>query len=78
MEKVVDHGQLERIGNELFDRSRAGTLDFAAFQRLFLAAIAICGPDNDEMEMFCPFAKPEGWWNWMMKELQRTPSQRVA
>jgi hypothetical protein len=78
MEQVIDHGRLEEIGNELFDRSRAGTLDFAAYQRLFHEAIAVCGPDNDEMEMFCPFAKPEGWWDWMMQELQKASSRRVA
>ena len=78
MEQVIDHKQLKRIGNELFDRSQTGNLDFATFQRLFHEAIAACGPDNDEMEMFCPFAKPDGWWDWMMKELQKTPSRRVA
>lgn len=78
MEPVIDHAQLERIGNELFDRSQAGTLDFAAFKRLFHEAIAVCGPDNDSMEMFCHFATGQGWWDWMMKELQKTPSQRVA
>ena len=78
MEPVVDYARLEQIGNELFDRSQAGTLDFAAFQRLFHKAIAACGPDNDAMEMFCPFTKPEGWWDWMVQELQKTPSQRVA
>jgi hypothetical protein len=78
MEPIVDYSQLERIGNELFDRSQAGTLDFATFQRLFHEAIAVCGPDNDSMEMFCPFARGEGWWDWMIQELRKTPSRRVA
>jgi hypothetical protein len=30
------------------------------------------------MEMFCPFTKPKGWWDWMVQELQKTPSRRVA
>ena len=78
MEPVADYSELERIGNELFDRSQAGTLDFTAFQRLFHEAIAVCGPDNDSMEMFCPFTKPNGWWDWMVQELQKTSSRRVA
>ena len=78
MEQVIDHARLEQIGTELFDRSRAATLDFAAFQRLFYEAVAVCGPDNDEMEMFCPFAKPDGWWDWMVQELRKAPSRRVA
>jgi hypothetical protein len=28
--------------------------------------------------MFCPHAKPSGWWDWMTKELQKSASQRVA
>jgi hypothetical protein len=57
MEQVIDHARLAQIGNELFDRSRAATLDFATFQRLFSEAVAVCGPDSDEMETFRPFAK---------------------
>ncbi|HEV3197548.1 MAG TPA: hypothetical protein VGZ73_06560 [Bryobacteraceae bacterium] len=78
MEQVVDYSRLEQIGNELFDRYHANALDFATFQRLFHDALAVCGPDDDSMEMFCPFAKPEGWWDWMMQELQKAPSRRVA
>jgi hypothetical protein len=78
MEKVIDHTRLEQIGDELFDRSQAGTLDFATFQRLFHEAVAVCGPDSDSMEMFCPFTKPAGWWDWMTQELQKAPSRRVA
>ncbi|HYW45507.1 MAG TPA: hypothetical protein VE959_21775 [Bryobacteraceae bacterium] len=78
MADVADYGQLERIGNELSDRSLAGTLDFAAFQRLFGQARAACGPDTDALEMFCPFAKPDGWWDWMTSEMQKPPSRRVA
>ena len=78
MEKVAKYDKLEKIGNELYARSIEGTLDFPAFQRLFGDAQAVCGPDNDAMEMFCPFAKPQGWWDWMIKELQKAPSRRVA
>jgi histone H3/H4 len=78
MGKVVNYKELERIGAELFDRSQASSLDFATFQRLFREAIAVCGPDSNEMEMFCPFTKPAGWWDWMTQELQKAPSRRVA
>jgi len=78
MEEIIDHAQLERIGNELFDRFQAGTLDFATFQRLFHEAIAVCGPASDHMEMFCHFARGEGWWDWMVQELQKAPPRRVA
>ena len=74
----VDHKALSRIGNELTDLYLDDRLDFPAFQRLFHEAIAVCGPDNDSMEMFCPFARGEGWWDWMVQELQKTPSRRVA
>ena len=78
MAKVANYDKLEQIGNELYARSVAGTLDFAAFQQLFTDARSACGPDEDALEMFCPYAKPSGWWDWMMQELQKTPSQRVA
>jgi len=69
---------MNAIGMDLFDRSLAGTPDLAAFQRLFHEAIAVCGPENDSMEMFCHFATGEGWWDWMMQELQKAPSRIVA
>lgn len=78
MAKVTDHENLERIGNELYDRHRDGTLDFATFQALFREAVAVCGPDADDMEMFCPYTKPVGWWDWMTQQLQKAPSRRVA
>jgi len=78
MEPVINHARLAQIGDELFDRSRSGTLAFADFQRLFHEALSICGPNSDHMEMFCAFAKLENWWEWMMKELQKSSSQRVA
>jgi len=59
MADIADYSQLERIGNELSDRSLAGTLDFVAFERLFAEARAACGPDTDALEIFCPFAKPD-------------------
>ena len=78
MAKVANYDKLGQIGNELYERSVAGTLDFTAFQRLFSDACSACGPDADALEMFCPYAKPVGWWDWMVQELQKTPSQRVA
>jgi arabinogalactan endo-1,4-beta-galactosidase len=70
--------QLNAIGGELFDRSQAGTLDFEAFQALLKRAIAAVGSDCEHLEMFCHFATGEGWWDWMMQELRKAPSQRVA
>ena len=77
MAKVANYDKLEQIGNELYARSVAGTLDFAAFQQLFSDARSAFGPDEDALEMFCPYAKPSGWWDWMTQELQKS-SQRVA
>jgi arabinogalactan endo-1,4-beta-galactosidase len=70
--------QLNAIGRELFERSQGGTLDFEAFQALLQRAIATVGSDNEHLEMFCHYASGEGWWDWMMQELRRTSSRRVA
>jgi hypothetical protein len=78
MAKVANYDKLEQIGNELYERSVAGTLNFAAFQRLFADARAACGGDEDGLEMFCAYAKPAKWWDWMTQELQKAPSRRVA
>ena len=78
MAKVANYGKLGQIGDELYERSVAGSLDFTAFQRLFSDARGACGPDVDALEMFCPYAKPAGWWTWMVQELQKTPSRRIA
>jgi len=78
MAEVANYDRLEEIGNTLHARSAEGSLDFPEFQQLFAEALAACGGDTDALEMFCPFAKPAGWWDWMMKELQRASSQRVA
>ena len=45
MAKVANYGKLGQIGNELYERSVAGSLDFGAFQRLFSDARAASGPD---------------------------------
>jgi hypothetical protein len=76
----LGHHILESVPYPALDEiaALAGTLDFGAFQRLFHEAVAVCGPDSDEMEMFCPFTKPEGWRDWMVQELQKAPSRRVA
>jgi hypothetical protein len=78
MAKAANYGKIGQIGHERYERSVAGTLDFAAFQRLFLQARGECGPDADALEMFCPYAKPVDWWDWMTQELQKVPSRRVA
>jgi len=70
--------QLNVIGRELFERSQAETLDFEMFQSLLQRAIAAVGSDNEHLEMFCHYATGEGWWDWMMQELRKAPSRRVA
>lgn len=72
-----DNDALSAIGWELFDRRQAGTLDFEAFQTLFYRALAICGP-GDEMEMFCHYARGDGWFAWMTREIQQASSKHVA
>jgi hypothetical protein len=69
---------LNAIGRELYEIYYLGKLDFEQFKALFHRAIAVCGPDDDSMEMFCHYARGDGWWDWMMQELQKAPSQRVA
>ncbi len=69
--------QLNAIGRELDELHLSGELNFDNFKALFHRALAICGP-GDDMEMFCHFARGEGWWDWMMQELQNAPSRRVA
>ena len=70
--------RLNAIGMELFDRSHDGTLDFEMFQALLKRAIAAVGHHSDHLEMFCHYATGEGWWDWMVQELQKAPSRRVA
>ena len=77
-EEQQQHEQLVAIGSELDDLHLSGRLDFDSFKALFHRAITVCGPDDDSMEMFCHFARSEGWWDWMMQELQKAPSRRVA
>ncbi len=78
MAKVANYDKIERIGDELYERSVTGALDFTAFQRLLADARAACGQDVDALEMFCAYAKPAGWRDWMTQELQKAPSRRVA
>lgn len=75
---TVDQETLSRIGDELTDLYLNGRLDLPSFQRLFREALVICGPDSDHMEMFCPYATPEGAWTWMKQEMQKASSRRVA
>jgi hypothetical protein len=77
LEQQQKQDELVAVGTELDDLYFSGRLDFVAFQTLFHRALAICGP-GDEMEMFCHFARGEGWWDWMVQELQNAPSRRVA
>jgi hypothetical protein len=69
---------LASIGWELDDLSAQGALDFAAFQRLFLRALDVCGSDTDDLEMFLASAKEPRWRDWMLEELANHPQSRVA
>jgi len=69
---------LNAIGRELDDLHFSGGLDFASFKSLFTRALDAAGPDREELEMFCHFARQSDWWDWMTQELQKAPSRRVA
>ena len=75
--ETVDRDALSGVGDELTALYLDGRLDFPNFQRLFHKALKICGP-GDDMEMFCHFARGEGWWDWMVQEIQQASSRRVA
>lgn len=77
-EEQLQDEQLNAVGKALDDLADEGKLDFDQFKALFHRALAICGPNNDSMEMFCHFARGDGWWAWMMEELQKAPARRVA
>jgi hypothetical protein len=53
-------------------------LDFAGFKSLFTRALDAAGSDTDDLEMFCQEARDPEWWDWMTRELQKSPSRRVA
>lgn len=69
--------QMNAIGRELYELSSAGRLDFDSFKALFQRALAIYGT-GDDMEMFCKYARGVGGWDWMMQELKKASSLRVA
>ena len=69
---------LNAIGRELDDFYFSGRLDFETFKSLFTRALEVAGSDTDDLEMFCHFARGEGWSDWMVQELRKTPSRRVA
>ena len=71
---------LNALGSEMSDLRYSGELDFDAFKAFFHRAIAIIGPGdpNGDMEMFCSYAREKAWWDWMIQELQKAPSSRVA
>lgn len=70
--------QLNAIGRELSELKYSGRLDFGAFQSLLHRAIAAVGADHPDLEMFCHFARGDGWWDWMVQELRKSASTRVA
>ena len=59
-------------------RIHPARLDFEAFQSLVTRAIFAVGADHPGLEMFCHYARGEGWFAWMVQELQNAPSRRVA
>jgi hypothetical protein len=69
---------LNAIGRELDDLYFSGRLDFESFKSLFTRALDAAGSDTDDLEMFCHFACQEEWWDWMVQELQKAPTRRVA
>jgi hypothetical protein len=72
------HERLCEIGCELDDAYFSGRLDFEAFKSLVARAITAVGADHPDLEMFCGYARGEGWFAWMTQELQKAPSRRVA
>jgi hypothetical protein len=77
-EEQQQDDQLNAIGRELDELKYSGRLDFDAFKSLLTRAIAAVGPDHADLEMFCHFARGEGWWDWMVQEIQKAPSRHVA
>ena len=77
-EEQQQHEALIAIGSALDDLHLSGRLDFDAFKSLLTRAIAEVGADHADLEMFCHFARGDGWWDWMVQELQKAPSRRVA
>jgi len=72
------HELLCEIGRELDDTDSCGTLDFEAFRLLLTRAISTVGADHPGLEMFCGYARGEGWFSWMTQEIRKAPSARVA
>jgi hypothetical protein len=72
------HERLCEIGRELDDTYSSGRLDFDAFKSLVARAIAAVGADHPDLEMFCGYARGDGWFAWMTQELHQAPSRRVA
>lgn len=72
------HERLREIGRELEDAHFSGRLDFDAFKSLLRQAIDAVGADHPDLEIFGPYARGEGWWEWMTQELHQAPSRHVA
>ena len=78
----IGHSVLDAAGPEP-DRQvrglfRSGRLDFDTFKALVTRAITAVGADHPDLEMFCGYARGDGWFAWMVQELQKAPSRRVA
>jgi hypothetical protein len=69
---------LNAIGREIDDLKFSGRLDFDAFKSLFLRGLEAAGDDTDDLEMFMPVIQDRSWREWMIEQLQRSASRRVA
>jgi hypothetical protein len=70
--------RLNAIGEELDEFYFCGKLDFANFKRLFEMALAACGEDTDDLEMFMAMARQPGWAEWIWERLAAHRASRVA
>ncbi len=72
------HERLCEIGRALEDAYFSGNLDFDTFKTLLRRAMDAVGPDHPDLEMFCHYARGDGWFAWMTHEIQQASSKHVA
>ncbi len=70
--------KLNAIGRELSELHLSGGLTFDTFKSLFARALESSGSDTDDLEMFEPVVKDRAWRDWMVEQLHRSASRRVA
>ena len=66
--EIQQHERLCEIGRELDDAYSSGRLDFDAFKALVTRAITAVGADHPDLEMFCGYARGNGWFAWMVMD----------